>query len=176
MESASKENALKYKSNRNGDTANAHLLGRCERGVEFQRLARPTSAPAWVRDFKCAFPGFTVGDTPRWQGLALRVACHSTINRESQDKGNTVASVATLYSGHTPWRSASRKAERGGCDKTKNKKERNNMLVPIALLLGVLWLLGLISGYTLGGAVHVLLVGAIVMMFYGLRVWWRKPV
>ena len=50
------------------------------------------------------------------------------------------------------------------------------MFVPIALILGVLWLLGLISGYTLGGAVHLLLVGAIVMMLYGLRVWWRKPV
>lgn len=49
------------------------------------------------------------------------------------------------------------------------------MFLPIALILGVLWLLGLISGYTLGGAVHLLLAGAVVMMFYGLRAWWRKP-
>jgi hypothetical protein len=49
------------------------------------------------------------------------------------------------------------------------------MLLPLALVLGVLWMLGLLSGYTLGGAVHVLLAGAIVMMLFGFRQRWRKP-
>jgi hypothetical protein len=36
------------------------------------------------------------------------------------------------------------------------------MLLSIALILFVLWLLGLISSYTLGGFLHILLVLAIV--------------
>ena len=43
------------------------------------------------------------------------------------------------------------------------------MFWPIALILGVLWVLGLWSGYTLGGAVHRLLVSAGVTMLFGLR-------
>ena len=38
------------------------------------------------------------------------------------------------------------------------------MLWTIAVILLVLWLLGLISSYTMGGLIHVLLVVAIVMM------------
>ena len=49
------------------------------------------------------------------------------------------------------------------------------MYLSIALILGVLWLLGLMSGYTLAGAVHILLVGAVVTMVIGLRQWWRRP-
>lgn len=37
------------------------------------------------------------------------------------------------------------------------------MLQTIAIILLVLWLLGLVSSYTLGGFIHVLLVIAIVM-------------
>ncbi|MBX4192553.1 lmo0937 family membrane protein [Candidatus Parcubacteria bacterium] len=38
------------------------------------------------------------------------------------------------------------------------------MLITIAALLVVLWLLGLVSSYTLGGFIHLLLVVAIVMV------------
>jgi hypothetical protein len=38
------------------------------------------------------------------------------------------------------------------------------MLVTIAAVLLVLWLLGLVSSYTLGGFIHVLLVIAVVMI------------
>lgn len=38
------------------------------------------------------------------------------------------------------------------------------MLVTIAAILAVLWLLGLISSYTLGGFIHLLLVVAIIMV------------
>ena len=42
------------------------------------------------------------------------------------------------------------------------------MLYTIAVVLLVLWLLGLITSYTLGGIVHILLVFAIVMFVVGL--------
>jgi hypothetical protein len=38
------------------------------------------------------------------------------------------------------------------------------MLYTIALILIIAWLLGLISDYTMGGFIHVLLVVAIVMI------------
>ncbi len=38
------------------------------------------------------------------------------------------------------------------------------MLVTIAAILIVLWLLGLVSSYTLGGFIHLLLVIAIIMV------------
>jgi hypothetical protein len=38
------------------------------------------------------------------------------------------------------------------------------MLWTIAVILLVLWLLGLVSSYTIGGFIHVLLVVAIVMV------------
>jgi hypothetical protein len=38
------------------------------------------------------------------------------------------------------------------------------MLETIAILLLVLWLLGLVSSYTLGGFIHILLVIAVVVI------------
>jgi Family of unknown function (DUF5670) len=38
------------------------------------------------------------------------------------------------------------------------------MLWTICVILLILWLLGLVSGYTMGGVVHVLLVIAIVVL------------
>jgi len=36
------------------------------------------------------------------------------------------------------------------------------MLVTLAVILIILWLLGLISSYTLGGWIHILLIAAII--------------
>jgi hypothetical protein len=41
------------------------------------------------------------------------------------------------------------------------------MLWTIAVILLVLWLLGLVSSYTLGGLIHVLLVIALVVLVIG---------
>ena len=41
------------------------------------------------------------------------------------------------------------------------------MLWTIAVVLIVLWLLGLVSAYTLGGLIHILLVIAIVVILIG---------
>jgi hypothetical protein len=38
------------------------------------------------------------------------------------------------------------------------------MLYTIAVVLLVLWLLGLVSGYAIGGLIHILLVLAVVMV------------
>ena len=38
------------------------------------------------------------------------------------------------------------------------------MLETIAIILLVLWLLGLVSSYTIGGFIHILLIAAIVIV------------
>ena len=38
------------------------------------------------------------------------------------------------------------------------------MLYTVAVVLLVLWLLGLVSGYAIGGLIHILLVVAVVMV------------
>jgi len=42
------------------------------------------------------------------------------------------------------------------------------MLYTIAVVLLVLWLLGLVTSYTLGGFIHILLVVAVVMVLVNL--------
>jgi hypothetical protein len=46
-------------------------------------------------------------------------------------------------------------------------KEESKMLWTIAVILIVLWLAGLVSSYTLGGFIHVLLVIAIAVFLIG---------
>jgi hypothetical protein len=58
----------------------------------------------------------------------------------------------------------------GTCDRT----ERNVMLWTIFVILLVLWLLGLVSSYTLGGFIHILLVIAIVVLIINL-IQGRRP-
>jgi hypothetical protein len=49
------------------------------------------------------------------------------------------------------------------------------MLFKIAGVMGVLWLLGMMYGFRLGGAIYILLAGAVVMVVLGFRKWWRRP-
>ena len=48
------------------------------------------------------------------------------------------------------------------------ESKEGTMLFTIAVILLVLWLLGLVSGYTLGNFIYVLLVIAIVLFIVGL--------
>jgi hypothetical protein len=50
------------------------------------------------------------------------------------------------------------------------------MLITIAVILVVLWLLGLISSYTLGGWLHILLVVALIALIVGLLTGRKPPV
>jgi hypothetical protein len=48
------------------------------------------------------------------------------------------------------------------------------MLWTIAVILIILWLLGLVSSYTMGGFIHILLVIAIIMVLVNI-IQGRKP-
>lgn len=53
----------------------------------------------------------------------------------------------------------------GGIPTAFTKKERKRfMLYTIAVVLILLWLLGIVSSYTIGGFIHILLVIAIVVV------------
>lgn len=49
------------------------------------------------------------------------------------------------------------------------------MLYTLAVILLVLWLLGMVGSYTLGGLIHILLVVAIVMVILNLASGRRVP-
>jgi hypothetical protein len=63
-------------------------------------------------------------------------------------------------------------AQAGFAEPLKNinrtPKEKWDMLWTILVILLVLWLLGLVSGYTVGGFVHLLLVLALVIFVINL--------
>ena len=59
--------------------------------------------------------------------------------------------------------------------------EEDDMLWTIVVILLVLWLLGLVSSYTLGGFIHLLLVVAVIVVIINLiqgrrPLWLRSPV
>jgi uncharacterized protein DUF5670 len=56
----------------------------------------------------------------------------------------------------------------------RTSTERNAMLWTIFVILLVLWLLGLVSSYTLGGFIHILLVIAVVVLIINL-IQGRRP-
>jgi hypothetical protein len=55
-----------------------------------------------------------------------------------------------------------------GAARTPRKGLRANMLWTIFVILLILWLLGLVSGYALGGFIHILLVIAVVILIINL--------
>jgi len=61
---------------------------------------------------------------------------------------------------------ADAEAHRPAVNQTNQKK--NSMLYTIAIVLLVLWLLGLVTSSTMGGFIHVLLVIAVVMVLVNL--------
>jgi hypothetical protein len=72
---------------------------------------------------------------------------------------------------HVPQFSTSRMTseaggERGGTRRAHvtSPKERLIMLWTIAVLLAVLWALGLVTSYTMGGFIHILIVLAVVVV------------
>jgi predicted ferric reductase len=49
-----------------------------------------------------------------------------------------------------------------------NNEKVHSMLYTIAVVLIVLWLLGLVTSYTMGGFIHILLVVAVIMVLLNL--------
>jgi hypothetical protein len=56
----------------------------------------------------------------------------------------------------------------------RNLNRKNSMLWTIFVILLVLWLLGLVSSYTMGGFIHILLVIALVVLIIQL-IQGRRP-
>jgi Family of unknown function (DUF5670) len=54
--------------------------------------------------------------------------------------------------------------QRATADGSGRSTRRRTMLETIAIVLVVLWILGLVSSYTMGGLIHALLVIAIVVI------------
>ncbi len=46
----------------------------------------------------------------------------------------------------------------------KRQRKRDSMLYTLATIILVLWLLGLLTSYTMGGAIHILLLIALIMI------------
>jgi hypothetical protein len=61
---------------------------------------------------------------------------------------------------------AGAETRRPAVNKTNSKE--NYMLYTLAIVLIVLWLLGMVTSYTMGGFIHILLVVAIVMVLVNL--------
>jgi hypothetical protein len=59
--------------------------------------------------------------------------------------------------------------------KGRTEEEKMDLLWTLAVILLVLWLLGLVTSYTLGGFIHVLLVVAIVVVLIRV-IQGRRPV
>jgi len=53
-------------------------------------------------------------------------------------------------------------------DGSTEREKVHHMLYTIAVVLLILWVLGLVSSYTLGGFIHILLVVAVVMILLNL--------
>ena len=52
--------------------------------------------------------------------------------------------------------------------KTESGGKENHMLFAIAVILLILWAAGLLTGYTIGGLVHLLIVIALVAVIFRL--------
>jgi polyferredoxin len=53
-------------------------------------------------------------------------------------------------------------------NKEQNKPKEKHMLYTIAVVLIVLWLLGMVTSYTMGGFIHILLAIAVIMILVNL--------
>ena len=58
---------------------------------------------------------------------------------------------------------------------SKSNGRKNHMLYTLAVVLLVLWALGMVSSYTMGGFIHLLLVVAVIMILVNI-ISGRRPV
>ena len=65
--------------------------------------------------------------------------------------------------------------EECSCRRRQSSGKEPRMLYTVAVVLLVLWVLGLVTSYTLGGFIHVLLVVAVVAVLFNLFSGRRSP-
>jgi len=53
-----------------------------------------------------------------------------------------------------------------GFQETSNSEKDTKMLWTLMVVLLVLWMLGLLTSYTMGGVIHILLVVALIMLIF----------
>ena len=53
-------------------------------------------------------------------------------------------------------------------DRETERRKVHSMFYTIAVVLVIFWLLGLVTSYTLGGFIHILLVLAVIMILFNL--------
>jgi len=85
---------------------------------------------------------------------------------EVQD-GRRVEPFADIFDGQIGFKVSARENVRAEPAFDGRMLRRMSMLYTIAVILLVLWLLGFVSGYTMGAFIHVLLVVAIVLFLVG---------
>ncbi len=71
------------------------------------------------------------------------------------------AAVASLL--QPRWQEPDQETALTGAPERRSRKGEWSMLETIAIILIVLWLLGMVSGYTMGNFIYILLVIAIVL-------------
>jgi osmotically-inducible protein OsmY len=74
--------------------------------------------------------------------------------------------LSRIESGH---QTRQRRKRREGCKEPYDHRVRkeDHMLWPIAVILIALWLLGLVTSYTMGGFIHIMLVIAVIVVIVG---------
>ena len=92
-------------------------------------------------------------------GEALLSRTYALRGRDYDKGGEASTEIKTNWSAHCR---PSKKMRRPAM--SLNIKEGDPMLWTIAVILIVLWLLGLVTGYTMGNFIHILLVIAIVVV------------
>ena len=102
------------------------------------------------------------------------VRCEWGIGRSTTDDHKQVSEIDAQCNDAVFFVSHKRNGS-GSCEARYDLTERNNsMLWTIFVILLILWLLGLVSSYTLGGFIHILLVIAIVILIINL-IQGRRP-
>jgi hypothetical protein len=80
-------------------------------------------------------------------------------------------SLATSLAFPAPYPPVAANTARHQCEPEKLEPDRfgeRNMLWTITIILFLLWIVGLVSSYTLGGWIHILLVLAIIVLIFNL--------
>jgi hypothetical protein len=107
-------------------------------------------------------------DDVRCRTDGSRPTAHASVKSRSARHGtpdaiDRVDSLSRLLEHRNIWLTGERGATEPGTGKPDSEKV-NLMLYTIAVVLLILWLLGLVTSYTLGGFIHILLVVALVMI------------